>query len=226
MRLNISALTVLCLTFSSFAQAGGVWDTLTPEQQATLNRGEQIFITEVVPGKPWPRAFAYQLVDASAEECAALFTDYDSQKTYIHDLKKSKVTRRPSPAVAEVDYTMKLPIISDEDYTTLNTVSTYDMNGPAYQVSWTLVRASSTKSSDGYAKFEAQGTGSLFFYTNFVVPGSAIADLVKERALKQVRESAKATVSQIEMIRTQHPQDMARLIEALRIALKTTPASN
>lgn len=210
---------MLGLGIATSAGAAGVWDTLTPAQQATLNQGQQVFVTEKVEGKPWPKVFAYQLIHATPEQSAAVFTDYESTKTYIKNMKKSEISRRVSPRVIEVDYVMSIPLISDEAYTVSNVLQAYEADGPSYQVSWTLVRASSTKSSEGWVKFEPRGAETLMAYHTFVVPGSGMADFVKERALKQVRESVTATARQVETLRTHSAAELARLVDLLRAAL-------
>jgi hypothetical protein len=207
------------LAFAPSASAQSVWDTLTPVQQAALRRGEQVFATENVAGKPWPKVFVYQMVDAAPEQAAAVFADYESARAYIKELKKSQISLRVSPRVTEVDYILDVPMLADEHYTVRNTLAAYDAAGPAYRVDWTLVRASSTQASTGWARFEAQGAGTLFAYHSFVVPGSGMANLVRERALRQVRDTVRATVNHIQTLRTQRAPELERLVGQLRRAL-------
>ena len=177
---------------------------LTGEQQATIDDGRQVFLTWEVNGSAWPRACVYQHVDASPEEAAAVFTNYDRHLSFIPKLRKSTMSRVIDPVTAEVDYTLSLPIVADEHYTVRDHLSTY--GGVSYKIEWTLVRASSTKATEGSVRFEphrgvrAQRDGTLMTYCNLVTPGSRLAKLgfIKSKAMAQVREAAGAIVAEVE----------------------------
>jgi hypothetical protein len=201
-------------------------DTLTAEQRALIERGRQIFVTEQIPGSPWPRARAYHYIDATPEEAAAVFTDYERQTTYIPGVKKSKIARVIDARTAEVDYTQAIPVLADEHYTVRDSLSA-DSAAASYRVDWVLVRASSTKGAVGNARFvpyrnERTGRdGTLFIYSNFVTPGSRLAGLgfVKARALRQMRDAVSAVVRQVEVERRTNSALLERQVAALRAAL-------
>jgi hypothetical protein len=209
---------VAALAVSPHSALAGAYDQLTPEQQATVQSGGQVFITQDVSGKPWPKAFLYQRVDATPEEAAAVFADYELQSSYIPGLTKSKISRRVDAATAEVDYTLKSSFVT-ENYTVRDTVSSYDA-GQSYKIAWALVRAETTKAIEGDVKFERLGTATLMVYYNFVVPGIPGAGLVQGRAMKQVRETAQAVAKQVEKERRNDRALLDRQLEILRTALR------
>jgi hypothetical protein len=196
----------------------GAYDELTPEQKTAVQNGQQVFFTRDAEGSAWPKAYLFQRIDATPEEAAAVFSDYELQKTYIPGLLKSQISKRISKTVTEVDYTLEVPVFADEHYTVRDTLGSYD-NGDSFRIDWTLVRASSTKATVGNARFERLGTGTLMAYYNFVTPGAAFAGAVRGKAMKQVQETGKAIVRQIEKERRENQPLLQRQIQALRAAL-------
>ena len=78
------------------------------------------------------------------------------------------------PVTKDVDYTLHLPIIADEQYTVRDRLSAYH-DGASYGVDWTLVGATSTKATEGSVRFEPHATGTLMAYRNLVTPGGRLA---------------------------------------------------
>jgi hypothetical protein len=202
---------------------------LSAEQRALIDAGHQLFLTWDVPGSPWPRTCAFENIDASPEEAAAAFTNYSRQRAYIPRIRKSLVSRVVDPATAEVDYTLDVPMVADEDYTVLDRVSVDD-GGASYMIGWTLVRATSTKAIAGSVRFEShrlertQRDVTLMSYCNLVTPGSGLAKLsfVKSRALAQARDAAHAIVVEVERERTSDRALLDAEVERLRAALAAT----
>ncbi len=207
---------VSCVLFTGIAAAtAGIYDGLTPDQKNKIQSGQPVVVMQEAVGSAWPKVWVYQRVSATPEESAAVFADFELASTYVENLKKSKISKRVSKNSFEVDYLLSVPVLSDEAYTVRDVVSSYD-NGSSYQVEWNLVRATSTKASTGYAKFEALGTGTLLAYYNFVTPGAFGSGLVKDRAMKQVRDTVAVTVKQIEKEHTSNRELLDRQILVLR----------
>lgn len=215
------------LGVAALALPGGAQTAeLTPEHRQTLEKGGQVFLTWSVPQSSWPRACVFERIAATPEEATAVFIDYERHRAYIPGIKKSKISRVLDPATVEVDYTLALPIVSDEDYTVRDRVSSV-ASSTTYTVEWTLVRASSTKATDGRVRFEpfrqssSEPAGTLMSYCNLVTPGSRLAKLgvIKSRALKQVRETAHAVAMQIQRERTGDRALLDAQVKALRAAL-------
>ncbi len=211
------------LMFSQYSFAG-VMDELTDAQKAAVQKGEQVFVTHNVQGSPCPKTFFYQRIDATPEEAMAVLSNYELQKTYIPNLKKSQVSKQINSLTAQIDYTLKVPVpfVPDENYT-METTMSRDAEG--YRSDSKLVRADTTRDSTGYIRFETLGTGTIMGYYAFVVPGSGMADLVKSQALKQVKQAANAIVKRIEKVRSDDQAMLQAEIERLRQAFATAERS-
>lgn len=196
-------------------------DELTAEQRRTIQEGRVVFVTEDVATSAWPRACVYQRIDATPEEAAAVFTNYERQLAYIPKLKEATISRVIDPLTVEVDYTLDVPIVADEHYTVRDRLST-SPDGASYRIDWTLVRATSTKATEGSVRFEPHEHGTLMAYCNLVTPGGRLAGLgfIKSRAMTQVREAAEAIVTEVERERASDHKLLDAELAALRAALR------
>lgn len=218
------ALLSLALGTMVFFQAApvfaGAYDDLTAAEKSTIQSGGLVFRTKDDPSSVFPKMYIYARVDATPEECLAVYTDFELQKTYVPGLIKSVIAQRVNASTTNVDYEMKIPFpLKNEQYSAQVVVSTYD-DGAGYRADWKLLKASTTKDTVGNSRFEQLGTGSLIAYYNFITPGSSLAGVVKERAIKQVKDTISALRVQIEDERANHPAQLAKQIEILRNALK------
>lgn len=185
--------------------------------------GAQDIVREQRTGSPWPAVTIVTYVDATPEEAAAIFIDYARHMEFIPSTRLSRISRVHSPADVEVDYVVALPIVSDEEYTVRDRLS---RDGSGYRVDWTLVRASSTRSTVGHARFtpathpETGKPATRFEYHNFVTPGSRIAGLgfIRNRALKEMEQTAAAFAKRFEAERRNSAAMQAR-IASLHAAL-------
>lgn len=177
------------------------------------------------PESPWPAMTIVTFVRATPEEAAAIFTDYESHASFLPSTRLSRISRVIAPGDVEVDYVVALPIVSDERYTVRDRLSR-DSSGAGYRVDWTLVRASSTKATTGHARFtpmldpQTGASGTRFEYHNFVTPGSRVASIgfIKNRALKEMEQTAAALAARIESERAK-PDVLRARLTALRSAL-------
>ena len=223
---RISLLTIGVALSRGDAQATA---ELRADQRKAIEAGGQVFRTWEVPQSSWPRACVYERIDATPEEAAAVFVDYERHRSFIPGITKSTISRVVDPATAEVDYTLDVPIVADEHYTVRDRVSV-DSGSGSYQVDWSLVRASSTKATVGGVRFEpfrADGdaaASTLMAYCNLVTPGSRLAKLgfIKSRAMKQVRETAHAVATEVRRERTTDRALLDAQLTALRAALRAS----
>ena len=208
------------------ASAQGTAAELSAEQRRIVASGGQVFLTWSVPTSSWPRACVFERIAGSAEEAAAVFIDYERHRSYIPGLKKSRISRVVDDSTVEVDYTLDVPVVSDEEYTVRDRL-TGSRDSARYTVEWTLVRASSTKATEGSVRFEPLGADgaaaaqTLMTYCNLVTPGSRLAKLgfIKSRAMNQVRETAHAIAVQVERERATDRALLAAQVKRLRDAL-------
>ena len=180
------------------------------------------------PESPWPAVTIVTFVRATPEEAAAIFTDYESHASYLPGTKRSHISRVISLSDVEVDYVVAVPIVSDEEYTVRDHLS---RDSAGFRVDWSLVRASSTKGTVGHARFtpavdpKSGAAGTRFEYHNFVTPGSRIASVafIRNRALREMEETAAALAARIESERKKPDVIRARL-DAFRRMLAGAPA--
>lgn len=198
----------------------GVYDELTAEQQRAVQNGEQVFLTEEVPGATWPKVTIYQRIEAAPEESAAVFADYELQSSYVPKLKKSKIRSRVDKTTTLVDYVLDLPWpLSDENYTLQNKVSRYD-GVASFRVDWSLVRADTTRASVGSVQFERLGGVAIVRYYSFIAPCPVRGPWITDYALSQMRSAAAAIVEQVETEKRVDPARLDRQLDALRGALE------
>ena len=201
----------------------GLLDELDASDRSKVLAGQQVALQEEVEGKPWPRLRIYQLVRASAEDVAAVFFDYNNSKTFVPDLLHSKISKKISPCVLEVDYEVDVPILADEAYTARNDLKTTEDGG--YHVSWNLVRALQTKDATGHLRIDPRGEDeSIICYTNLVTPSSGMAGILKKIGISRMKKTVEAMVHQVQNQKAKHPNDLARQVAALREAIASESA--
>jgi hypothetical protein len=207
-----------CLAAWPSAQAN-LLDDLNRDQRQELEKGELIVREQDIPGKPWPRVRIYKQISASPEEIAAVFFDYDQAKTYIPDVLKSKISKKVSLSVMEVDYAVDVPILADEAYTARNEMIRL---GDSYQVSWTLLRALQTKAAQGNLLIEPLENGtSVIRYTNLVTPSSGMAKLLRGPALSRMQKTVAAIGQKVEEQKSSHAAELTAQVARLREALES-----
>ena len=213
-------LSALGLLLASVASA----TDLNPAQRDLVDRGELAIVQHDRLGSAWPAMTIFAFIDATPEEAAAVFTDYEEQATYIPSVTKSHVSRVLDAATSEVDYAVEVPLFPDEEYTVRDHI-TLDSVG-VYRVDWTLVRAVSTKGTVGHAQFSRYTNrrtgrvGTLLEYHNFVTPGSRLAGVgfVRTRAIRQMSLTVQAVARHVESEREK--PEMVRRLTTLRAAVR------
>ncbi len=196
----------------------GLMNELAAGHQTQVKNGEQVSINEVVEGKPWPRVKIYRTIDATPEEVAAVFCNYEQARAYVPNVLSSTISRRVTACTMDIDYGLDVPILPNEFYTTRNTVKNSVPAG--YQIDWKLLRAVQTKDSVGSLRIEPFDGKALICYENLVTPGSSMAGLLKGTAIKQMNQSVDAIAKRVESQKKSNSVDLQREVEALRAALK------
>jgi len=216
-KIMLSAIAAL-VSVSAFA---GAIDELSAADQNKVKNGEQVAVYQDVAGAPWPRVRVYQRVEATPEEAASVFFDVELQSSYVPNLLMSKINKVVSPTTLHVDYVLNIPRpFKDESYTVQDVLKSYD-NGGSYRIDWTLVRADTTKATEGNCRFEALGTGTLISYTNFIIPGRTGSGLgwIVEGSKAQVRDTVTALIGQITKERIEQRGLLQQQLGNLRKAL-------
>ena len=214
---------VACLAALPAATAG-LLDDLTREQRANLEKGDLIVLEQDIPGKPWPRVRIYKKIQASPEQVAGVFFDYNQAKTFIPDVLESRISKKISPGVMEVDYEVDVPILADEAYTARNEMK---MLQDCYQASWTLLRALQTKAAEGNLLVEPFENGSsVIRYTNLVTPSSGMAKILKLPAMARMQKTVLAIGQKVEQQKAKNPAELAAQVARLREAMESTAATD
>lgn len=215
---SLRAIALLVFTSALPLGAADILGELDSSQKSALIKGAQILVTEDIKGKPWPRVTIYKVVNATPEEVAAVFFDYEDNKSFVPNLLKSEISKRISPRSSEVDYGVNVPILPDEYYTVHNTIVRTAPNH--YRIDWKLVRAVQTKDSIGCFRIEPFEDKALICYQNLVTPGSSMAGLLRKPAISQMKDAATAIAERAEKLKTSNPAQLNRQVEELREALK------
>ena len=214
---------VACLAALPAATAG-LLDDLTREQRANLEKGDLIVLEQDIPGKPWPRVRIYKKIQATPEQVAAVFFDYNQAKTFIPDVLESRISKKISPGVMEVDYEVDVPILADEAYTARNEMKTLQ---DCYQASWTLLRALQTKAAEGNLLIEPFENGSsVIRYTILVTPSSGMAKILKLPAMARMQKTVLAIGQKVEQQKAKNPAELAAQVARLREAMESTAATD
>lgn len=208
---------VLSVVVGVAASRAGLLDDLSPGDAAKVRAGQQVLVTEEVAGKPWPRVKVYQTVATTPDQTMAVFFDYNNAVSFVPNCKKSLISREINPWTFEVDYEVAVPILADEEYTALNTLTR--AGGGRLSVAWEVLRATSIKASEGSFCVEAFGTGSVVRYMNFVEPSSAAAGLLKGVAISQMRDTVDALVDEVTDRKANSSADLAGQVDRMNDAL-------
>lgn len=212
-----SLVSILILSAVLPVTASEILQGLDSARKTDVLAGKQAVLLEDVAGQIWPRIRVIQTIAAAPEEVAALFFDYGQAKTFIPKVFKSDISRRVSPREIEVDYGVSVPIFPDEFYTASNKVSR--IPGGGYLFEWRLLRAVQTKASVGNFRVEPWKSGSFVCYQNLTTPPSAIAKLLKGKAIEMTKDTVRAIGREAERRKTEDPQSLATQVGALRAAL-------
>ena len=206
------------------AATADLLDDLTREQKAELEKGDLVVLEQDIPGKPWPRVRIYKKIQATPEQVAAVFFDYNQAKTFIPDVLESRISKKISPGVMEVDYEVDVPILADEAYTARNEMKALQ---DAYQASWTLLRALQTKAAEGNLLIEPFENGSsVIRYTNLVTPSSGMAKILKLPAMARMQKTVLAIGQKVEQQKSNRPAELAAQVARLREAMESSAATD
>jgi len=209
---------LLLVSTQAFA---GAYDELKPADQARVQKGEQVTILVNTNESAWPKMYIYERVEATPEEAAAVYADFELQASYMPRMTRSQITRVVDNARYEVAFDLEFSS-GPESYTTANHIGNYDAK-QSYRVDWTFVEGEAMRNIEGHARFEPLGTGTLVAYYSYVIPKSAFAGWVKDKAIAQIKGGAHAVVLQVGKERTSQPELLERQKQFLQNAV--TPKS-
>jgi hypothetical protein len=219
--LSLSSLAALGLALAARPAHAGAYDELSEAQKASLQKGEQVMITEDLPGLPWPRVSLYQRIEATPEEAMAVLADYELAQSYVPNVRSSRISSRLDAVTTDVDYVIHVSLLLEENVTLRCKLSMLgpDKSARSYRQDITLIHGELTRSSESLIRTEPLGTATLLAYRTLVVPDSVLGGLAKDKAVAQVKATVGAMTRQIESERVAQGELLDRQLLALRSAL-------
>ncbi len=183
--------------FIVFSLLGNWSEELAKGERDQLLLGKFIIHRKDVKFSKWPEMTLYKLLKGvKASDAAALFSDYNSHKSFVPSMVKSKIVREVAKNIHEVAFEIRLPWpVSNAVYTSSNKI---EKKGEDYLIKWKQIKSNQTKDSWGEIKFSPLKESTLVIYRNAVVPDTVFARLLKKTAEKDVVTKFKAMMSYIE----------------------------
>jgi len=214
----IKALLVIFPACIGLTVAAGLTGGLSPEQLQALKSGQQVKQIEDISDSVWPRVSIYQTIAATPKQVMAVFTDYTNAKEYTPGVTSSEISKTISSQVKEVDYVVKVPFLADEHYTVRNTFKT--LGSSSYRVSWTMVRSTYMKSSEGDFTVEPFNGGTLVRHRNLSSPASSLVTPLKAFALEQSSKTVASLKNLVETMKDTQPQQLDSLVTQFKTTIK------
>ena len=212
-----------CLISAPGLVADSLLSELNSAQKCQVEDGSQVVVTENIEGKPWPRIKVYRLVDASPEQVAAVFFDYESAKSFVPNVIKSEISNRLSACTMDVDYGLDVPIFPDEFYTVRNNLRLIDDN--SYCIDWKLLRSVLTKDSVGNIPRRAMGGKGRHLLSKPGYAGIQHCRIVARPGHRADEGDDQSPCSKVEKEKSANPPGLKRQVAALRAALRQPPAA-
>jgi len=200
------------------AFAASAVSELNSSDLASVNQGGLVLNRIDVSGSRWPEVRIYVRLDCTPEEAEAVFSDYTIQPQYNPAMISAKVNQKLNPTTTDMDYALKVPIISEEDSTLRLQVGSYDQ-GASYRTTWSMIRSDHATSMNGSIRFEVMGKGTLLAYDSVIVPNSMFAGMLTGRMVSGLQATIVDFQGQVERERTSNQTLLQSQIEQLRSAL-------
>ena len=181
---------------SALITAGaGLFEEVPRAQQKDLQAGKTVLVSEELPDKAWPRLRLYRVVNAPREVVESLLLDFKSAPSYTPGMLGAEMVATPSKNVKDIQYTVKVPVLSKITYTVRNY---YDQKPEQFSVRWELLQSPIASESNGSLRVEPYGNQSLLSYTNQVTPSVPMAGMLKSQAAKEAVTTIEAISAEAE----------------------------
>ncbi len=199
------------------------FNQLAQEEQNQVKNRSQVSRFTPVEGESWPECNIYQYVHATPEEAAAVFSDFNRQSQYIPAMTHSEIIKVIDSVTMDVSYQVQpsfAGIKKTENYTTKDHLMKGPMPG-SFQIAWYLVKADSTKISNGYARFEPMGSGTLLTYYSLVetTQWGASLPFVVSGVKDQVKDAISKIALHIENVKMNDPKLLQTEMDTFKNAL-------
>ncbi|TNF31877.1 MAG: hypothetical protein EP319_00915 [Deltaproteobacteria bacterium] len=204
--------------------------SLTDDEWKIVNSGQYVVKKKKMKDSAWPELTIYTTIDATPQECMAIYAAFDHQKNYVPNLLKSDVIKVVDATTIHTAYEMDLPWpLSTSKY--IHGTHLDPENNGIYSLSWFLVESDVSERVQGKSYFfppknplipQAQKT--LWVYQSFIDPKSLLAGIFKNTMVSDVTASLDAIKKEIIRARDQDPKLMQKYIKILEDSLKNIPS--
>ena len=179
---------MLILTSISGLAGDNFFLALSSAERERVLSGAQLVKEKAIENEVWPQVEIVTKVDVAATKMRDMLLDYEHSKNFTPNLLSAKVSSRPNPQTAVIDYTLKIPIIGSEHYSTRSVVEPYSSSG--YLLKWTVISGDSISSGGGSVKIlPLSAEKCVLSYTNHISPKcETIARVLAGYAKVQTKE--------------------------------------
>lgn len=192
-------------------------DQLTAAQAAHLASGKPLVLEKEMPGEPWPEITIWQMVKYTPEELAGVFWDSELDAAYLPGCLSARILSRPDPSSQKAEFKLRMPFfLPDEVY--VSDIKLIPGPPGTYRISWKVLESVYAKSCRGEILIQPHAGMTLIRYSNFMVPRSRIAVLLRGVGRERVIESFRAFLAQTGREVNGSPELLARQRKALRLA--------
>ncbi len=203
--------------------------TLTEEEWKSVNSGDYVVKKKKMKDSAWPELTIYTTIDATPQECMAIYAAFDHQKNYVPNLLKSEVIKVESATTIHTAYEMDLPWpLSNSKY--IHGTKLLPVTSGIYSLSWFLVKSDVSERVQGTSYFFPANTlnqnqsKTLWVYQSFIDPKSFLAGIFKNTMVSDVKNSLNAIKNEIIRARDKDPKLMQKYIKILEDSLKNIPS--
>lgn len=187
----MTLLFVFLFSFFSYAQ-----DNPKGAELEKLKKGELLKQVIELPNEVWPKVIITALIPYTPKQNLTVMSDYEAQKNYIPDMKKSKIVKKISANATNVYFVLGMPWpVPDSKYTTTNVI---EQNGDKYRLYWYLVKANQMKATKGSMDFIPFEGKTLFIYTTHITPDSSFAKMFKDKVESDVEKTVKVIIKHLD----------------------------
>lgn len=205
-------------SFEVKAQKINLAKELTEAETKTLQEGKLVVKIQEIKDSAWPEITYYALIEASPLEAVGIFAAYDIQKDYIPNVIKSTVVKHITATDVHTEYEHHVPFpLSNAHYTHGAKLFHYEND---YEMTWYMVKSTSTDEVRGSAYFTPAAGKTLFRYHSYIKPKSIFGGLVKKIMLKDVEKTISAIRGHIEKLKRENSPLVTKYSEFINRALK------
>jgi hypothetical protein len=178
------------MPFIAYAEKTILQTELSPSEIVKLKNNELILKIKEVEKSAWPELTVFVLVDSTPLESMGIFSALDYQHVYVPNVISSRPIKNISATEILTEYEMHVPFpLPNAIYTHGSIINKYEDD---YELTWYMVKSTSTEEVKGSAYFTQFQGKTLFRYKSFIRPKSMFGALVKSIMVSDVKKTIMA----------------------------------